>query len=156
MTMLISSNPIRAGISCLSDVSRFFGRVLVLLLCMGAATAQDGSPTEKRVPAPAAQTRMDVLKGDWVRPDGAYTIAIKDIAANGQIEATYYNPNRLPFAEAQASTVGASLRVSFELRAGGYAGSSYELDYDPVSDHFKGTCCQAVARQTYDVYFVRK
>ena len=36
MTMLISSNPIRASISCLSAVSRFFGRALVLL---GAVTS---------------------------------------------------------------------------------------------------------------------
>lgn len=40
MTMFISSNSIRASISCQADVSRFFGRALVLLLCMGAATAQ--------------------------------------------------------------------------------------------------------------------
>ena len=64
---------------------------------------------------------MDVLKGDWLRLDGGYT-----------------------------------LRANFELRAGGYAGSSYELNYDPVSDQLKGTYYQAVAQQKYDIYFVRK
>ena len=128
----------------------------MLLLCMGAATALGASPTEKVVSAPAAQTRMDVLKGDWVRPDGGYTIAIKGISANGQIEAMYYNPNPLPFAKARASRVGETLRAYFELRAGGYAGSSYELNYDPASDQLKGTYYQAVARQKYDIYFVRK
>lgn len=99
---------------------------------------------------------MDVLKGDWLRPDGGYTIAIKGISANGQIEAMYYNPNPLPFEKAQASSVGETLRVNFELQAGGYAGSSYELNYDPASDQLKGTYYQAVARQKYDIYFVRK
>ena len=99
---------------------------------------------------------MDVLKGDWVRPDGGYTIAIKGISANGQIEAMYYNPNPLPFAKAQASRVGETLRAYFELRAGGYAGSSYALNYDPASDQLKGTYYQAVAQQKYDIYFVRK
>ena len=99
---------------------------------------------------------MDVLKGDWLRSDGDYTIAITGISADGQIEAMYYNPNPLPFAKAQASMVGETLRVSFELRAGGYAGSTYELDYDPVSDQLKGTYYQAVAQQKYDIYFVRK
>ena len=156
MTMLISSNPIRASISCLSDVSRFFGRVLVLLLCVGAATAPGASPTEMVVRASAVQTKMDVLKGTWVRPDGGYTIAIKGISANGQIEAMYYNPNPLPFAKAQATRLGETVRVNFELRAGGYAGSSYELNYDPVSDQLKGTYYQAIAQQKYDIYFVRK
>ena len=68
----------------------------------------------------------------------------------------YYNPNPLPFAKAQATRLGETERVNFELRAGGYAGSSYELNYDPVSDQLKGTYYQAIAQQKYDIYFVRK
>ncbi len=64
-----------------------------------------------------------MLKGAWVRPDGGYTIVIRNIGANGQLEAMYFNPNQLPFAKAQASREGALLRVYFELRAGGYAAS---------------------------------
>jgi hypothetical protein len=48
------------------------------------------------------------------------------------------------------------LRLAFELQAGGYNGSTYELTYDPASDQLKGVYYQAVARQKYEVYFVRK
>ena len=83
-------------------------------------------------------------------------IAIRNIDPNGQLEAMYFNPNPLPFAKAQASQQGATLRASFELRAGGYDGSTYELAYDPASDRLKGTYYQAVAKQKFDVNFVRK
>ena len=103
-----------------------------------------------------AKINLDVLKGAWVRPDGGYTIVIKSIGPNGQLEATYFNPNPLPFAKAQASQEGETLRASFELRAGGYNGSTYELSYDRASDRLKGTYYQAVAKQKFDIYFVRK
>ena len=97
-----------------------------------------------------------LLKGNWVRPDGGYTIAIKGIGPDGQLEAMYFNPNPLPFARAQAVQEGTALRVSLELRAGGYDGSTYELTYDPASDRLKGIYYQAVAKQRYEIYFVRK
>ena len=78
------------------------------------------------------------------------------VASDGQIAATYFNPNRLPFAKALATTDGATLRAAFELQAGGYAGSTYDLAYDPASDRLKGIYYQAVVKQKFDVYFVRK
>jgi hypothetical protein len=99
---------------------------------------------------------FDVLKGSWVRPDGGYTIVIKGVSATGQLEAMYFNPNVLPFAKAQAAKEGGVLRVSFELRAGGYDGSTYELTYDSANDRLKGIYYQAVVKQKFDVYFVRK
>jgi len=125
---------------------------------MGAATAQWAAPARGGAsPPPAsAATGMDVLKGAWVRPDGGYVIAIRSVAADGQIDATYHNPSQLPFAKARASRDGATLRAFFELQAGGYAGSTYDLVYDPASDRLKGVYSQAVARQKYDIYFVRK
>ena len=134
---------------------KYTGPLIAILIVVGCFVAPAYSQ-ENASSIPEKNMAMDVLKGDWVRPDGGYTIAIKAISANGQIEAMYYNPNPLPFAKAQASRVGETLRVSFELRAGGYAGSSYELDYDPVSDQLKGTYYQAIAQQTYNIYFVRK
>ncbi len=97
----------------------------------------------------------DVLKGVWVRPDGGYRIAIQGLGAAGKLDAMYFNPTRLPFARAQLSQAGATFRVVLELQAGGYAGSTYDLRYDPASDRLKGTFYQAVAKQTFDVYFVR-
>jgi hypothetical protein len=97
-----------------------------------------------------------VLKGAWVRPDGGYTIVIRSIGPNGQLDAMYFNPNPLPFAKAQASRAGEKLRVFFELQAGGYGGSTYELTYEPATDRLAGIYYQAVAKQRFDVSFARK
>jgi hypothetical protein len=116
-----------------------------MMIVAGVAHAQGASAAD-----------VEVLKGIWVRPDGGYTIVIKNATTSGQLEAMYYNPNPLPFAKAQASTEGAAVRAFFELRAGGYDGSTYELTYEAASDRLKGTYYQAVAKQKFDVYFVRK
>jgi len=140
-----------------SGVSSLLGCVLALT-SIGALAAQGTAlpPMGAVAPAAAEKSSLDVLKGAWVRPDGGYTIAIKSIGPNGALEAMYFNPNQLPFAKAQASREGATLRVSFELQAGGYAGSTYELTYDPASDRLKGIYYQAVVKQKFEVYFVRK
>ena len=104
----------------------------------------------------AENSGLDVLKGAWVRPDGGYTIAIKSVGLNGTLEAMYFNPNQLPFARAQATREGASVRVFLELQAGGYGGSTYDLTYDPATDRLKGIYYQAVAKQRFEVYFARK
>ncbi|WP_313951706.1 hypothetical protein [Accumulibacter sp.] len=68
----------------------------------------------------------------------------------------YFNLRQLPFAKAEASREGIRLRVFFELRAGGYDGSTYELSYDPASDQLIGIYYQAVAKQRFNVSFLRK
>lgn len=96
-----------------------------------------------------------VLEGRWVRPDGGYTLYIRAVDAGGRIEASYANPRPLPFAKAQAALDGTTLKLQFELRAGGYAGSTYTLRYNAASDTLDGEYFQAVARQTYPVRFHR-
>ena len=139
-------------------------RNAVVLLMFGAAlqfaaagdamgqTAGDAA----KAPAVADKLSLDVLEGAWVRPDGGYLILIKKVGPDGQLEAMYFNPNTLPFAKARASREGAKVRLSFELQAGGYNGSTYELTYEPASDRLKGVYYQAVAKQKFEVYFVRK
>ena len=136
-------------------------RLLGLMLAfasVGAATAQGTPPAAKNPDTPAVTGTIssDVLKGVWVRPDGGYAIVIKGAGPSGQLDAMYYNPSPLPFAKAQASQEGAILRAFFEIRAGGYNGSTYELSYDPAVDRLKGIYYQAVAKQKFEVYFVRK
>ena len=97
-----------------------------------------------------------MLAGAWVRPDGGYVIVIKSIGPGGELQAMYFNPNPLPFAHARAAREGGVLRAEFELRAGGYNGSTYKLRYDPASDSLVGTYFQAVAKQSFDVRFARK
>ena len=98
----------------------FFARPLsILVLACGASVA------------PAQAQGFDVLQGQWVRPDGGYTITIKGVDAGGKLDAAYANPNPLPFAKAEASRDGKTLKVFLELRAGGYNGSTNTLTYDP-------------------------
>ena len=126
------------------------------LATIGPSAAQGTAPAAGSTAAPASKpVTLDALKGTWVRPDGGYMIAIKSVGPDGKLDAMYFNPKPLPFAKAEA-TRGVTLRAHFELRAGGYDGSTYDLTYDVASDTLKGTYYQAVAKQKFDVYFTRK
>jgi hypothetical protein len=96
------------------------------------------------------------LPGRWVRPDGGYVISIKSVDEGGKLEASYENPNLLPFYTAMATGEDGRVKLFFELRAGGYNGSTYTLNYDAAGDQLKGMYYQAVAKQTFEVFFVRK
>jgi hypothetical protein len=131
-----------------------FVAVMLVLAIAGPATAQGAKPAV--APTVAAPPDINVLKGAWVRPDGGYIIVIKAIGADGALDAMYFNPAPLPFALARASSDGPLLRLAFELRAGGYGGSTYELAYEPATDRLKGVYYQAVAKQRFEVAFARK
>jgi hypothetical protein len=96
------------------------------------------------------------LTGAWGRPDGAYVILIRGVAADATLDAMYFNPDPLPFEKARASRDGGSIRLAFELRAGDYNGSTYELAHDSATDRLTGTYCQAVVKRTFAVTFARK
>jgi hypothetical protein len=112
--------------------------------------------------APAASSASEspaafaALPGRWVRPDGGYVISIKSVDASGKLDAGYANPNSLPFYTATATADGGKVKLFFELRAGGYNGSTYTLDYNVAGDRLEGAYYQAVAKQTFQVVFVRK
>jgi hypothetical protein len=113
-----------------------------------------GAPAASSISGP--QAAFAALPGRWVRPDGGYVITIKSVDASGKLDASYANPNPLPFNAATATDDGGALKLFFELRAGGYNGSTYTLTYDVAGDRLKGTYYQAVAKQTFEVVFVRK
>jgi hypothetical protein len=144
-----------------TEDKRYASVLAMLVLAHGIwATPSPARGAESaRGPAGRAETRVDaeygVLQGRWVRPDGGYVIAINSANADGKLDASYANPSPLPFAVAQATRSDGALNVFFELRAGGYNGSTYTLTYDPSRDILKGVYFQAVARQRFDVYFVR-
>lgn len=104
-------------------------------------------------PATAADYRP--LVGKWQRTDGGYVIEIRRVAADGAMEAGYFNPRPIRVFRAGASTVKNHLKVEVELRDTGYPGSTYTLLYDPAKDALLGFYYQAVQRQKYDVVFVR-
>lgn len=106
-------------------------------------------------PAAKADAAFAALPGRWVRPDGGYVISIKSVDAGGKLDAAYANPNPLPFSRAEATLEGKTLKLFFEIRAGGYNGSTYTLTYDPAADVLKGVYYQAVVQQKFDVFFTR-
>jgi hypothetical protein len=137
---------------------------LVTSLAIAGLAIATGVPARAEPPAdtpatsstPAPQAAFAPLPGRWVRPDGGYVIGIKAVEAGGMLDASYANPNPLPFYRAIASADGGTLKLFFELRAGGYNGSTYTLSYDAAADQLKGTYYQAVAQQTFEVVFIRK
>jgi hypothetical protein len=110
-------------------------------------------------PSPDATTLFGPLLGRWVRKDGGYVITIKGADLDGKLDASYANPSLLPlllpFSTAVATSDGGVLKLFFELRAGGYNGSTYTLAFDAVEDRLKGIYYQAVAKQKFDVVFER-
>ncbi len=126
-----------------------------LALVLGTVTEAALAQVKAEAPTSPSESAFGALPGRWVRPDGGYVITIKSVDASGKVEASYANPNPLPFAKAEATRDGRTVKLFFELRAGGYNGSTYTLSYDPVSDVLKGVYFQAVMQQKFDVYFVR-
>ena len=95
------------------------------------------------------------FKGRWQRTDGGYVLEIKSIAANGSIDAGYFNPKSIHVATAEASRDGEEMKMFIELRDVNYPGSTYMLSYDRGSDQLKGVYFQAVDKQRFSVVFVR-
>jgi len=99
--------------------------------------------------------RNTALIGRWQRPDGGYVLEIKKVSENGNVDAAYFNPNPIHVASAEAADANGELNVVVELRDVNYPGSTYNLTYDPADDRLKGTYYQAVAGETYRIFFIR-
>jgi hypothetical protein len=141
-----------------------YSQILIATALFGAltfASAQTQTLPKMTSDTPDAvasgpQAGFGVLAGRWVRPDGGYVISIKAVDAGGKLDASYANPSPLPFSTAEATRDGSALKLFFELRAGGYNGSTYTLTYDAASDQLKGVYYQAVINQKFEVVFDRK
>jgi hypothetical protein len=130
---------------------------LVFIASIASLHAQQPLPATAAPPAAAneQQAKFDALPGRWVRVEGGYVISIKAVGADGRLDAEYANPRPLPFATALATSEGGVLKLLFELRAGGYGGSTYTLVYDAASDRLLGVYDQVVVHQKFNVVFVR-
>ena len=111
--------------------------------------------------APATRTSNNAggfenLIGRWRRPDGGYIIAIRNIGADGRMDAAYLNPRPINVAQAKASWKKNRQEVFIELQDTGYPGSTYTLDYNPDQDLLSGIYFQAAMNQTFEVVFVRE
>jgi hypothetical protein len=138
----MKSVAIRSGLIVLAGI--------VVVIC-GAAAAQ--SPPV----APTSSTALafGVLVGRWARTEGPYVINISAADENGKLDASYANPRPLPFHTAEVTRDGNTLNLFFELRAGGYEGSTYTLKYDAASDSLRGVYDQVVVKQKFAVVFNR-
>ncbi len=124
--------------------------ILGLSLFMSPALAQTQLSQAPSVPpatASTAKAAFGVLPGRWVRIQGGYVITINSVEADGRLDANYANPRPLPFHTAVATSDGNSLKLFFELRAAGYNGSTYTLNYDAANDRLMGVYDQAVVKQ---------
>ena len=108
--------------------------------------------------APAVVSAADFqpLIGRWQRTDGGYVIEIRNIAADGKIEAGYYNPRPINVELARASMSNNYVKVEVTLRDRGYPGSAYTLVYDQATDRLVGLYYHALSRQNFDVVFIRQ
>jgi len=90
-----------------------------------------------------------------VRPDGGYTLVIKNVRFDGSIEADYLNPNPINVSEARVTTESGKINIFVELRDVGYPGSYYTLTYEKDTDRLVGVYHHAVLKENFDIYFVR-
>ena len=96
------------------------------------------------------------MEGSWVRFDGPYTIEIIEIQAEGKLLAKYFNPNPINVGRSEWRIQDKTLQLYVELQDENYPGSIYQLAYDEDKDELSGTYYQAVARQTFEVYFTKE
>jgi hypothetical protein len=104
---------------------------------------------------PQAGAEHQKLVGRWQRADTDYVLEIKQVAADGQIEAAYLNPKPIHVSKAQASLESGKTIVMVELRDRLYPGSYYTLTYDPSADRLSGVYHHLGVHQDFDVVFVR-
>lgn len=103
------------------------------------------------------KANKELLVGRWVRTDseGNYIIEIKSAAADGKLDAHYFNPNPIKVGRAEWQQKNGSLMVVVELRDVNYPGSTYTLNLLPTGDRLKGNYYQAVEGTNFEVEFVR-
>ena len=106
-------------------------------------------------PAAKPSAGLQKLKGRWLRPDGGYILEIKQVDANGQLEAAYFNPNPIRVTSSSAKMDGEDIKVFIELTDVNYPGCKYDLKYISAAELMVGTYFQAAINQTFDVVFER-
>jgi hypothetical protein len=93
--------------------------------------------------------------GRWHRTDSDYTLEIRSVAADGIVDARYYNPGPIHVSRAAAGRHEGALALVVELRDRNYPGNLYTLTYDSKEDVLRGLYTHLGLNQTFDVTFVR-
>lgn len=127
----------------------------VLILVLTAFASSGCSKEEAESPA-VQELTASALMGAWVRPDGGYILQVREVRPDGSLDAGYFNPNPIHVSTASWRLMGSVLKMEVLLDDQNYRGSTYTLVYNPESDQLEGVYFQAVARQSFDVVFVRR
>ena len=130
---------------------------LILAACGDAA----GGPARQAPSSPttlpvAARPEVQRLVGAWVRPDGGYVLEVRSVAADGAVDAAYFNPKPIHVSVARADWFDGEAHLFVEFDDDNYRGSTYQLDHIADRDVLHGTYYQAEMGQTFEVVFVRR
>ncbi len=98
---------------------------------------------------------FDRLQGRWVRTDGGYVLEVREVTADGRMDAAYLNPDPIHVSKAEASSEAGQTQVFVELRDRLYPGSYYTLTYDGGKDQLAGLYHHLGIQQEFDVIFAR-
>ena len=104
---------------------------------------------------PLPEAGRQKLVGRWQRADANYVLEIRAVAADGQMDAIYWNPQPIHVSKAKATSESGKMTVIVELRDRLYPGSYYTLAYDPGKDQLAGVYHHLGVHQDYDVVFTR-
>ena len=118
-----------------------------------AISASD-SPTKSNAPH-VTPDNLRRLIGRWVRPDGGYVIDIRNVHADGKLQAAYFNPRPIHVSRAEVTQKAEEIQILIELRDAGYPGATYTLRYNAKHDVLVGLYHQPAVGQTFDVAFAR-
>ena len=157
-----------------SHKRRNFPTLLLIIVCAGVAiaggllifnkyanktdqkTAISASDSSSESNAPTVTPdNLRKLVGRWVRPDGGYVIDIRNVHADGKLQAAYFNPRPIHVSQEQVTQKEGEIQILIELRDVGYPGATYALRYNAKHDVLAGLYHQPAVGQTFDVVFVR-
>ncbi len=108
--------------------------------------------------ATVAENLEDIVKkleGRWQRTDGGYIIELKNPRPDGNIEASYFNPNPIHVGRAGWQNNAGKIIVTVELQDVNYPGSLYTLEFINAEERLMGSYFQAVEKVNYQVGFTR-
>jgi hypothetical protein len=157
-----------------SHKRRYFPKLFLIIVCAGVAVAggllvfnkyaheadekmviSASDPSRKSNAPTVTHDKLRKLVGRWVRLDGGYVIDIRNVRADGTLQAAYFNPRPIHVSQAQAKGKDGKIQIFIELRDAGYPGATYALRYNAKHDVLAGLYHQPAVGQTFDVVFAR-
>ncbi len=128
--------------------------LLLIIICVFYLWPMPGATQTGAAESPGLSD-IKRIEGFWVRPDGGYILQLQDVKEDGSLVAGYFNPRPIKVFQAKVRLKEGVISLFVELRDVNYPGSTYTLDYDPVSDRLHGVYFQAASGQSFQIAFER-